>query len=110
MLRRLMLVVLSASLLLWVQPASAQSGGPVYVVQPGDTLRSIAARFNVTMAALVAANNIADPNLLGVGQQLVIPGLQGISGVLDSEVINFGDHGVDPAEPTPDNKRQWTEE
>ena len=63
----------------------------MYVVQPDDTLYSIAARFNVSINALMAANNISDPNLLGVGQQLVIPGLQGVSGVLDTEVINFGD-------------------
>ena len=91
MLRRLAVLVLIASLLLWVHPAAAQSSGPVYVVQPDDTLSTIAARFNVTIQQLMAANNISDPNLLGVGQQLVIPGLEGVSGVLDTEVINFGD-------------------
>jgi murein DD-endopeptidase MepM/ murein hydrolase activator NlpD len=91
MLRRLALLGLVASLLLWVNPASAQSSGPVYVVQPDDTLSTIASRFNVTVQQLMAANNISDPNLLGVGQQLVIPGLEGVSGVLDTEVINFGD-------------------
>jgi len=77
--------------LLFARPASAQSSGPVYIVQPNDTLYSIASRFNVSINELMAANNITDPNLLGVGQQLVIPGLQGITGILDSEVINFGD-------------------
>jgi murein DD-endopeptidase MepM/ murein hydrolase activator NlpD len=87
----LVLLALAISLLLVVQPAAAQSSGPVYVVQPDDTLYSIAARFNVSINELMAANNISDPNVLGVGQQLVIPGLQGISGVLDTEVISFGD-------------------
>ena len=91
MLKRLLLCALAASLLFVVRPASAQSSGPVYVVQPDDTLYSIAARFNVSIDSLMSANNITDANLLGVGQQLVIPGLQGISGVLDTEYINFGE-------------------
>jgi LysM repeat protein len=45
-----------------------------YVVQPGDTLSAIARRFNTTVAALVQANNIWNPNLIYVGQVLVIPG------------------------------------
>jgi murein DD-endopeptidase MepM/ murein hydrolase activator NlpD len=61
------------------------------VVQPGDNLLSIAQRFNVTLDALLAANNISNANVLSAGQQLVIPGLEGISGVLDTEVISFGD-------------------
>ena len=91
MVRRAIVIILAASLLAFARPVSAQSSGPVYVVQPDDTLYSIAARFNVSVNDLMAANNISDPNILGVGQQLVIPGLEGISGVLDTEVINFGD-------------------
>ena len=45
-----------------------------YVVQPGDTLSKIARQFNTTVAALVQANNIVNPNLIYVGQVLVIPG------------------------------------
>lgn len=44
-----------------------------YVVQPGDSLGSIANQFELTLADLLAANGIADPNLLAVGQQLTIP-------------------------------------
>ena len=44
-----------------------------YVVQPGDNLYRISLRYNVTIAALVAANNIPNPNLIYVGQRLVIP-------------------------------------
>jgi LysM repeat protein len=59
-----------------LQPVEAQSGeGPVYIVQPGDSLSSIASRFSVTITELMAANNISDPNQLAAGQQLVIPGL-----------------------------------
>ncbi len=91
MLRRFILLALTISLLVVVRPASAQSAGPVYVVQPEDTLYAIAARFNVSVNDLAAANGISVDGVLSVGQQLVIPGLQGISGVLDTEVVNIGD-------------------
>ncbi|MDQ2691272.1 MAG: peptidoglycan DD-metalloendopeptidase family protein [Chloroflexota bacterium] len=74
-----------------VQPAFAQESGPVYIVQPGDTLSFIASRFNVTIAELVAANPALDPNLLAQGQRIVIPGLEGVSGVLETEIIPLGD-------------------
>lgn len=91
--KRLLILALFASLLLDVRPAIAQTpaSGPFYIVQPGDTLSSIAARFNVTVNDLMAANNIPDPNLLSAGQQLVIPGLEGVTGTLDTELIAFGD-------------------
>src|SRR5512135_968887 len=91
MLKRYVLFILAVSLLITARPVSAQAAGPVYVVQPDDTLSSIAARFNVTVNDLMAANNISNPNVLSVGQQLVIPGLEGISGVLDTEVVHLGD-------------------
>jgi len=78
--------------LLSINPVSAQSGdGPIYIVQSGDTLSSIAARFNITIADLMDANGISDPNLLAEGQELIIPGLQGVSGVLVTEYVQYGD-------------------
>jgi murein DD-endopeptidase MepM/ murein hydrolase activator NlpD len=74
-----------------VQPVSAQTSGPVYIVQSGDTLSFIASRFNVTINDLIAANPSLDPNFLSEGQEIVIPGLEGITGVLETEVISFGD-------------------
>ncbi len=74
-----------------VQPASAQASGPVYIVQPGDTLLDIAELFNISLNELIAANPSVDPNFLSVGQQLVIPGLEGVTGILETEVIPFGD-------------------
>ncbi|MEP6894152.1 MAG: peptidoglycan DD-metalloendopeptidase family protein [Chloroflexota bacterium] len=74
-----------------IQPVAAQASGPVYIVQSGDTLFAIAARFNVSVDALVAANPGLDPNLIAQGQQIIIPGLEGMTGTLDTEIVNFGD-------------------
>ncbi|NUQ39068.1 MAG: LysM peptidoglycan-binding domain-containing protein, partial [Caldilineales bacterium] len=57
-----------------VAPATATPGGPVvYVVQPGDTPIGIANQFGVTVANLLAYNNISDPTTLRVNQELRIP-------------------------------------
>jgi LysM repeat protein len=45
----------------------------IYVVQQGDTLNSIARQFNTTVEAIVAANNIQNPDALSVGVTLTIP-------------------------------------
>jgi murein DD-endopeptidase MepM/ murein hydrolase activator NlpD len=74
-----------------VPPAFAQTSGPVYIVQLGDTLSSIASRFNLSINDLVAANPSLDPNVLSEGQQIVIPGLEGVTGVLETEIISLGD-------------------
>ena len=92
MARRLSLLLLFVLLsVVTVQPVSAQTPGPVYIIQPGDTLSFVASRFNVTLDELLAANPGVDPNFLSQGQQIVIPGLEGVTGVLETEVISFGD-------------------
>jgi murein DD-endopeptidase MepM/ murein hydrolase activator NlpD len=91
MLKRLSLFLVALLMSLSVQPASAQASGPVYIVQSGDTLSFIAARFNVTINDLVTANPSLDPNILAEGQEIVIPGLEGVTGVLETEIISFGD-------------------
>ena len=44
-----------------------------YTVQAGDTLGALAAQWDVGVDELAAANGIANPNLIAVGQRLVIP-------------------------------------
>jgi len=61
-----------------IQPTSAapstnDSGQTIHVVQAGDTLVRIARQYDVTVQAIVTANNLANPNLLAVGQELIIP-------------------------------------
>jgi LysM repeat protein len=89
--RKLLLVFLLLLTLGFSKPASAQADGPVYIVQPGDTLSFIASRFNVSLADVIAANPSIDPNFLSAGQEIVIPGLEGITGVLETEIVAFGD-------------------
>ena len=47
--------------------------GQVHVVQRGETLYRIAQRYGTTVQDLVAANNLANPNLIHWGQKLIIP-------------------------------------
>lgn len=58
-------------------PPPPPSPGGTYIVQRGDTLSAIARRFGVTYQAIAQANNIANPNLIYVGQVLIIPGGSG---------------------------------
>ena len=45
----------------------------VYTVKRGDTLSSIAHRFNLDMQEIIEINQIDNPNILSVGQTLKIP-------------------------------------
>lgn len=49
------------------------SSGQIYVVQPGDTLYTIATSFNITVQALMNANGITNPDMIYIGQQLTVP-------------------------------------
>jgi LysM repeat protein len=46
---------------------------PTYIVQRGDTLYTIAQRFNVSVANIAAASAIVNINQLTIGQVLIIP-------------------------------------
>ena len=49
------------------------AGGGEYIVQAGDSLGVIAKRCQVTMAELIEANKLADPNKIKIGQKLILP-------------------------------------
>jgi len=55
-------------------PAPAPSSTEKYVVRPGDTLSAIAVRLGATQAALRAANELSNSNLIYAGQTLTIAG------------------------------------
>ncbi len=51
----------------------SQNGSIVYyVVRSGDTLSKIASMYNVTVQSIASQNSIANPNIIYVGQTLVI--------------------------------------
>jgi LysM repeat protein len=54
-------------------PGETSAEPTLYVVQSGDTLISIAGRFDVSLDDLMRANDLTDPDYVQVGQQLVIP-------------------------------------
>lgn len=73
-----------------VHAQNEQPAGPIYIVQSGDNLTSIAAQFGISTDELIAANGITDPNQLAVGDELIIPGLEGITGFLITRSVHFG--------------------
>lgn len=71
--------------------AQEDEEGPTYIVQTGDTLWDIALLFNVNLDDLMAANELED-GTLSVGQEILIPGLEGVRGVLRIETVPYGDN------------------
>lgn len=64
---------LPPGLLLRLGPASAAHPARGYVVRRGDHLSRLARRFQTTMDALVALNDLPNRNLLVIGQVLLLP-------------------------------------
>lgn len=62
-------------------------GSTNYEVRGGDTLSAIAAEHGVSIAAILAANDITDPDLIRVGQQIVIPGTDRFHTVQQGETL-----------------------
>jgi hypothetical protein len=98
-------IVLALALTLSVATVAHGQGTPagseVYVVQPGDALAAIALRYGVTVDAIAQANAIQDPDLIEVGQELVIPGAvpgdQPVEAVPSSPLAQLPD--TDPGPP-----------
>jgi len=68
--------------------------GVSYIVQPGDSLLSIARSFGVTPDNIAIANNITNRNVLRVGQKLIIPGIT----ELDAAIARGSTHTVQSGE------------
>lgn len=56
-------------------PLPAGASPVIHTVAPGDTLATISAQYNVTLAALQAANNLTNVDNVIQGQELRIPGI-----------------------------------
>jgi cell wall-associated NlpC family hydrolase len=84
----------------------------VHTVAEGETLRMLAARYGVDPSTILYANNLRDPDMLQVGQDLTIPPTDGVLytlqagesigriaqryGVEISDVVAANDLGSDP--------------
>nr|WP_285842546.1 GH25 family lysozyme [Ureibacillus chungkukjangi] len=70
------------------EPSTPESGenstATTYVVKAGDTLYSIAKMHDTTVSAILANNNLANPNLIHPGVELTISNMS-------SYLINWGD-------------------
>ncbi len=94
MYKQIAALILVFLLIILASPVSAPTPtpppGPIYIVQEGDTLWDIAIRFNVSLTDLQNANPQFSQNLY-VGNQLVIPGLEELSGTLITSPVPFGE-------------------
>ena len=72
-----------------VAAPSPQPG--VHIVRRGETLRSIASMYGITVDALALANGIANPNYIWVGQSLTIPGGSATQAGGQTYVVQRGD-------------------
>ena len=73
-------------------PISAQTPAlPIYIVQPGDTLYTIAVQFNTTIADIVAVNEFENPDWLSEGDAVRIPGYEGVSGEFIPYTVQLDD-------------------
>lgn len=61
----------------------------VHKVQSGETLWSIARKYNVEYQALVNFNGISDPNRISVGMEVKIPGKGGAANAAQSQYVRF---------------------
>lgn len=55
------------------QPDAGGGERDTYTVRSGDTLSAIARKLDTTVEALVEANDITDPDVIDVGQELKVP-------------------------------------
>ena len=66
-------LVVPLLLMLLLLPTVVQAAESTHTVRPGESLNQIAERYGITVADLVTANTIANPNWIYPGQVLVIP-------------------------------------
>jgi LysM repeat protein len=79
-------------------PSSHPSPGGTYIVQPGDTLSTIAALFGISYLALAQANNIPSPYIIHVGDELTIPIPVSVCGDYQAYTVQPGDFIIKIAE------------
>ncbi len=87
-------------------PPAAETQAALYIVVPGDTLASIARRFERDIFAVAAYNGLADINRLDVGQEIRIPPPDFVAPEPDpvateADAAEDGEADLTPAETSP---------
>lgn len=54
-------------------PAEIEVPRLTYTVEPGDLLGDIAATFGVPLGAIISVNEMDNPDLINIGQEIIIP-------------------------------------
>jgi cell wall-associated NlpC family hydrolase len=81
-----------------VAPAPPPPKPSVHTVEEGETLQAVAAQFGISPETIMAANGLRNPDMLKVGQDLVILPADGVLYVLKAgeSIKNVAEHfGVD---------------
>ena len=64
------------------QASAASASKPleprVYKIVEGDTIRSIATEYSVSISTILASNKLDDPNMIVPGQEILIPPIEGV--------------------------------
>ncbi len=82
---------LIALFLLLVTPADLYCDSATYTVERGDTLYSIARKFDVSLESLISANDITNPTRVAVGTILKIPAKKDSVSSVKSYIVKRGD-------------------
>lgn len=89
---KILIVIFVLFVCVSVPPVMAQNAElPVYIVQPGDTLYSIALQFGVTIDDIIGVNAGINADWLNEGDQINIPGYEGIKGIFIPYTIQIND-------------------
>lgn len=77
--RWMLAIFLLGGSLLVATPAIAQEN--VHIVRRGESLAMIARQYNVSVRDMVVSNGLANPNVIYVGQRLIVPGSTSAAGI-----------------------------
>ena len=59
-----------------------------HIVKKGETLWTIARQYNLTMDSILTTNNITNPELISIGQQIKIPSYKDVTATPEKNVTN----------------------
>lgn len=81
-------------------PSVAAAASEIYIVQPGDMISQLAVDFDTSSSTLIELNNLSNPDVLFVGQELRIPAGRGavsrqtVTKTVTSNVVRGGTYQI----------------